>query len=58
VFDNSRVVQEMVEAPSKFSSYAFPLLQFCRANKFKYPVKPWPADANKGVVVSASGAGA
>jgi thioester reductase-like protein len=42
VFDNSRVVQEMGEEPAKFSSYAYPLLQFSRANKFKYPAKPWP----------------
>ncbi|MGC2764442.1 MAG: SDR family oxidoreductase [Candidatus Acidiferrum sp.] len=45
VFDNSRVVQEMGEAPAKFSSYAYPLLQFSRANKFKYPAKPWPTDS-------------
>jgi hypothetical protein len=45
VFDNSRVVQEMGEAPAKFSSYAHPLLQFSRANKFKYPAKPWPTDS-------------
>jgi len=45
VFDNSRVVQEMGEQPAKFSSYAYPLLQFSRANKFKYPAKPWPAVA-------------
>jgi thioester reductase-like protein len=45
VFDNSRVVQEMGEAPAKFSSYAYPLLQFSRKNKFKYPAKPWPAEA-------------
>jgi long-chain acyl-CoA synthetase len=44
VFDNSRVVEEMGEVPAKFSSYAFPLLQFSRANKFKYPAKPWPAN--------------
>jgi long-chain acyl-CoA synthetase len=42
VFDNSRVVSEMGEAPAKFSSYAYPLLQFSRTNKFKYPTKPWP----------------
>ena len=42
VFDNSRVTQEMGEPPAKFSTYAYPLLQFSRANKFKYPVKPWP----------------
>jgi len=45
VFDNSRVAQEMGEAPAKFSSYAYPLLQFSRANKFKYPAKPWPTEA-------------
>ena len=58
VFDNSRVAQEMGEAPAKFSSYAYPLLQFSRANKFKYPAKPWPADAAKSAVVTAGGAGA
>ena len=42
VFDNSRVLQEMGEAPAKFSTYAYPLLQFSRANHFKYPAKPWP----------------
>jgi thioester reductase-like protein len=58
VFDNSRVVQEMGEAPAKFSTYAYPLLQFSRANNFKYPAKPWPADAAKNAVGSATGAGA
>lgn len=43
VFDNSRVVAELGEAPAKFSSYAYPLLKFCRENKFRYPAKPWPA---------------
>ena len=57
VFDNSRVVQEMGEPPAKFSSYAFPLLRFSRANKFKYPAQPWPADAGNSAVVTASGAG-
>jgi len=43
VFDNSRVVAELGgEAPAKFSSYAYPLLEFCRRNKFRYPAKPWP----------------
>ncbi len=45
VFDNSRVVQEMEEPPAKFTAYAYPLLQFSRANKFKYPAKPWPEGA-------------
>jgi thioester reductase-like protein len=45
VFDNSRVVHEMGEEPAKFSSYAYPLLQFSRANKFKYPAKQWPDSA-------------
>jgi thioester reductase-like protein len=42
VFDNSRVVAELGEAPAKFSKYAFPLLKFSRENKFRYPAKPWP----------------
>ncbi|MGB8473660.1 MAG: SDR family oxidoreductase [Candidatus Acidiferrum sp.] len=42
VFDNSRVVAELGEAPAKFSAYAFPLLKFCRENKFRYPAKRWP----------------
>jgi thioester reductase-like protein len=45
VFDNSRVVSEMGEEPAKFASYAYPLLRWSRGNKFKYPAKPWPADA-------------
>jgi nucleoside-diphosphate-sugar epimerase len=43
VFDNSRVVAEIGEAPAKFSSYAFPLLTFSRENKFRFPAKPWPS---------------
>ena len=45
VFDNSRVMAELGEPPAKFSSYAYPLLKFSRENKFRYPAKPWPADA-------------
>jgi thioester reductase-like protein len=46
VFDNSRVVAELGEAPAKFSSYAYPLLKFCRTNKFRYPATPWPSLAS------------
>jgi thioester reductase-like protein len=43
VFDNSRVIEELGgEAPTKFSTYAHPLLGFSRQNKFRYPAKPWP----------------
>jgi thioester reductase-like protein len=42
VFDNSRVVAELGEAPAKFSTYAFPLLKFSRESRFRYPAKPWP----------------
>ena len=47
VFDNSRVIAEMGEAPAKFSSYAYPLLKFSRANKFHYPVTPWPSSSTQ-----------
>lgn len=54
VFDNSRVVQEMGEPPAKFTAYAYPLLQFSRANKFKYPSKPWP-EATAGQAAKSAG---
>jgi thioester reductase-like protein len=56
VFDNSRVVQEMGESPAKFSSYAYPLLQFSRTNKFKYPAKPWPASVASEMMKNAGSA--
>jgi thioester reductase-like protein len=43
VFDNSRVVAEIGEAPAKFSAYAYSLLKYSRANRFRYPARPWPA---------------
>jgi len=54
VFDNSRVVSELGEAPVKFSTYALPLLKFSRENHFHYPVRPWPsgAEAEKPLVGS------
>jgi thioester reductase-like protein len=58
VFDNSRVVAEMGGAPAKFSTYAYPLLQFSRSNKFKYPATPWPADAASSPTRIAGSAGA
>ena len=48
VFDNSRVVAELGEAPAKFSTYAAGLLKFSRENHFRYPTKPWPANAGVG----------
>ena len=46
VFDNSRVVAELGEAPAKFSTYGAGLLKFSRANHFRYPARPWPSNAN------------
>jgi hypothetical protein len=48
----------MGSVPEKFSAYAYPLLQFSRANKFKYPAKPWPADEGKSTLKIAGSAGA
>jgi thioester reductase-like protein len=54
VFENSRVVAELGgEAPAKFSNYAYPLLEFCRKNKFRYPYKAWPESAGAGRVAAA-----
>ena len=43
VFDNSRIVAELGEAPAKFSTYAAPLLKYSRENRFQFPAKPWPS---------------
>jgi thioester reductase-like protein len=56
VFDNSRVVSEMGEAPLKFSTYGYALLKFSRENRFKYPAKPWPQGAGATRVGAAGGA--
>ena len=53
VFDNSRVVSELGEAPAKFSTYAAALLKFSRDNHFRYPAKPWPGGAGAGKTVLA-----
>lgn len=45
VFDNSHIVEELGEAPTPFSEYSYPLLRFAVENKFKYPYRDWPADA-------------
>jgi thioester reductase-like protein len=55
VFDNSRVVAELGETPAKFSTYAFPLLKFCRENKFHYPAKPWPESSSAEKSAAAAG---
>jgi thioester reductase-like protein len=45
VFDNSRVVAELGEAPRPFDEYALGLLRFALDGKFTYPYKPWPGGA-------------
>src|SRR5262249_41118858 len=55
VFDNSRVVAELGgETPTKFSTYAYPLLRFSRANRFRYPAKPWPMEGSEAKSASGS----
>jgi len=44
VFDNSRVVEELGEAPASFDNYAYPLLRFAIDGKFAYPFEPWPEE--------------
>jgi hypothetical protein len=57
VFDNRRVIAEMGAAPATFSSYAFPLLQFARENRFRYPYLPWPASPVSESRIAASAGG-
>jgi hypothetical protein len=58
VFDNSRVIAELGETPAKFSTYAAPLLKFSRENKFRYPARPWPLNADSEKIAVAGGASA
>jgi thioester reductase-like protein len=58
VFENSRVIAELDEAPAKFSTYAAPLLKFSRDNKFRYPARPWPRNADSEKMAVAGGASA
>jgi thioester reductase-like protein len=44
VFDNSRVVEELGEAPATFDTYAYPLLRFALDGKFTYDFEPWPEE--------------
>ncbi len=42
VFDNTRVVTELGQAPAAFSAYCYPLLKFSRETRFSYPYRAWP----------------
>jgi thioester reductase-like protein len=42
VFDNRHVVEELGVAPTPFSEYAAPVLDFALAHGFTYPYRPWP----------------
>jgi thioester reductase-like protein len=55
VFDNSRVIAELNEAPANFSTYGHALLKFSRENHFKYPAKPWPANSREQPRLAAAG---
>jgi len=45
VFDNSRVVHALCEAPAPFDRYASRLLDFAIDHDFSYPYRPWPESA-------------
>lgn len=41
-FDNRRIVEELGRAPTPFSRYCYPLLQFALQHQFRYPYRPCP----------------
>lgn len=47
VFDNSHVVEELEEAPTPFSEYAFELFRFALDGNFEYPYRAWPGEAGE-----------
>lgn len=42
VFDNTRIVEHLGEAPAPFTDYCYDLFQFARDGDFRYPYRPWP----------------
>jgi thioester reductase-like protein len=42
VFDNSRVVSELGEAPTPFGDYGSRTMDFAVEHDFTYPYRPWP----------------
>ena len=42
IFDNSRVVEALGEAPAQCTSYMSPVLDFGVQTGFSYPYQPWP----------------
>ena len=42
VFDNSRVVSELGEAPAPFGDYGSRAMDFAIEHDFTYPYRPWP----------------
>jgi len=45
VFDNTRIQKVLGRAPVSFTDYCYDLFAFATERNFKYPYKPWPADA-------------
>ena len=44
VFDNSRVVEELGEAPLSFGDYGSRVMDFALDHNFSYPYQPWPTE--------------
>ena len=47
IFDNSRVVSALGVPPARCTDYMSAVLDFGIRNDFRYPYKPWPADARR-----------
>lgn len=52
VFDNSRVVDELGEAPAVFTDYGSELMDYVLDHDFTYPYLPWPPTAPNAEVTS------
>lgn len=45
VFDNSRIIEALAEAPAPCTDYISPVMDFGLSNNFRYPYLPWPEGA-------------
>lgn len=50
VFDNTRVVEALGEAPASFVDYGSALMDSVLDSDFTYPYKPWPSDGPRAEV--------
>lgn len=56
VYDNTRAVEEIGQAPTPFTSYCGPLYRWSKSVKFEYPYRPLPGHVESALSSASAGA--